>query len=235
MHPSIVAHRGLTEVGHIENTLDAIRAAIDAGAPAVEFDVRRSLDDRWVVHHDPDLRRIHDLPVTIAEHTLAELTSLAPISPLRDVVAAFADHPTIPMIEIKEPTISGLESLVTDLRPALSRPSVVVIARGPDMPRALAETFALLPARPKLFLYTRSWREARDRADEPLDGYDLPWDPSDESEVDPALRRFEKRGQVVAVWTVNEANDARGWLDRGARWVITDRPLALSQALEDTP
>lgn len=52
-----IAHRG-EPVGHIENTLASVRAAIDAGAPMVEIDVRLSADGHAVVLHDADLRRI---------------------------------------------------------------------------------------------------------------------------------------------------------------------------------
>ena len=47
----IFAHRGSTQ-GLRENTLDAFRAAIDAGADGLELDVHATRDGRLVVHHD---------------------------------------------------------------------------------------------------------------------------------------------------------------------------------------
>ena len=52
-----IAHRG-EPGGHIENTLDSFQAAIDAGAPMLEIDVRLTADGRPVVIHDADLTRI---------------------------------------------------------------------------------------------------------------------------------------------------------------------------------
>ena len=50
----IIGHRGaLAAEG--DNTLAAFRRAGEMGADGVELDVRRSLDDRLVVHHDPHL------------------------------------------------------------------------------------------------------------------------------------------------------------------------------------
>jgi glycerophosphoryl diester phosphodiesterase len=73
----VIGHRGAT-ASHLENTIDAFRAAAEAGADGIELDVRRTADDVLVVHHDaalPDgrvLRRTpaDELPTTIP--TLAE-------------------------------------------------------------------------------------------------------------------------------------------------------------------
>jgi glycerophosphoryl diester phosphodiesterase len=47
----IFAHRGSTQ--HVrENTLDAFRAAIEAGADGIELDVHTTRDGRLIVHHD---------------------------------------------------------------------------------------------------------------------------------------------------------------------------------------
>ena|SRR5690625_3909821 len=53
--PSVIGHRGLgsgIRDGHTENTLPSIRAATEAGADWVEIDIRRTTDDRLVLHHD---------------------------------------------------------------------------------------------------------------------------------------------------------------------------------------
>jgi glycerophosphoryl diester phosphodiesterase len=47
----IIAHRGASRAER-ENTLAAFRAAVAMGADGVELDVRRTADDRLVVHHD---------------------------------------------------------------------------------------------------------------------------------------------------------------------------------------
>jgi len=52
--PAVIAHRGAS-LSHPGNTLAAFAAAIEAGADAIEFDVRRTLDGALVVHHDPTL------------------------------------------------------------------------------------------------------------------------------------------------------------------------------------
>lgn len=48
----IVAHRGASAEAP-ENTLAAFERAIEVGADMIEFDVRRALDGRLVISHDP--------------------------------------------------------------------------------------------------------------------------------------------------------------------------------------
>lgn len=50
----IIAHRGASRA-EPENTLAAFRRAVEMGADGVELDVRRTGDDRLVVHHDARL------------------------------------------------------------------------------------------------------------------------------------------------------------------------------------
>jgi glycerophosphoryl diester phosphodiesterase len=54
--PAVIAHRGFgrgESAGPAENTLEAFRAAVDAGVRWVEVDVRRSRDDGLFVLHHP--------------------------------------------------------------------------------------------------------------------------------------------------------------------------------------
>lgn len=56
--PVVIGHRGFgagVVDGFTENTVESYLAAVKAGATWVEFDVRRSADDRLVLHHDPSI------------------------------------------------------------------------------------------------------------------------------------------------------------------------------------
>ena len=74
--PMVVAHRGAS-VEQPENTIAAFEAAIDAGADAVEFDVRMTADGDAVVMHDPDVSRTTDGTGVVSEMTLEETGSSA--------------------------------------------------------------------------------------------------------------------------------------------------------------
>jgi glycerophosphoryl diester phosphodiesterase len=74
--PEAIAHRGLHRTVP-ENTLEAFRLALDAGADAVELDVHATADGIVVVHHDPTVRgipgdtRLRSVP--IAELSIEQL------------------------------------------------------------------------------------------------------------------------------------------------------------------
>src|SRR6187399_1780819 len=70
--PLIVAHRGAS-TERPENSLAAFDAALDAGATAVEFDVRVTADGHPVVIHDAALDRTTDAAGLVRDHTLAEV------------------------------------------------------------------------------------------------------------------------------------------------------------------
>lgn len=61
LKPRIVAHRGASSEAP-ENTLAAFRRAIELGAGMIEFDVRRAVDGRLAISHDPIREPAHQLP-----------------------------------------------------------------------------------------------------------------------------------------------------------------------------
>ncbi len=73
---AIVAHRGIWSDAP-ENSLLAIKRAIEAGYDVVEIDVRRTADGEFVLLHDDTLERMTGVDSEPEQLTLAELTSLA--------------------------------------------------------------------------------------------------------------------------------------------------------------
>lgn len=71
----IVAHRGSSS-DRPECTLASIRRAIEAGATAVEVDVRRTKDGQLVILHDATLDRTTNGNGPLSEKTLAEVREL---------------------------------------------------------------------------------------------------------------------------------------------------------------
>lgn len=95
--PLLLAHRGLAQTydasgldnesctatrihppqhPYLENTLTSMRAAYDAGADIVEFDIHPTTDGHFVVFHDWTLDCRTDGKGVTREHTLAELRKL---------------------------------------------------------------------------------------------------------------------------------------------------------------
>ncbi|MEW6058851.1 MAG: glycerophosphodiester phosphodiesterase [Actinomycetota bacterium] len=73
--PLVIAHRGASST-HPENTLRSFEAALAAGAPVVEVDVRLSSDGVPVAMHDPDVSRTTDGTGPVRGFTVSELRRL---------------------------------------------------------------------------------------------------------------------------------------------------------------
>jgi glycerophosphoryl diester phosphodiesterase len=95
--PRLLAHRGIAQTfpldgvendtctatrihppdhGYLENTIASMRAAFEAGADMVEFDVQVTADDRLAVFHDATLECRTDGTGKVRDHSLAELRRL---------------------------------------------------------------------------------------------------------------------------------------------------------------
>ena len=76
----VIAHRGGGDLS-TENTVESIRAAIEAGATASEIDVQRTADGHYVIFHDNTLKRLCNDSRTIQELTLEEVKKLRITAP----------------------------------------------------------------------------------------------------------------------------------------------------------
>jgi glycerophosphoryl diester phosphodiesterase len=102
--PAGFAHRGLHRGSDFpENSLVAFAAALEAGA-GIECDLRLTDDDRVVVFHDADAKRMCGSPLRIGECTLAELGRLrlgdGPIPSLESLLHLVAGRVPL-LLEVK--------------------------------------------------------------------------------------------------------------------------------------
>jgi len=101
----IISHRGEHDNRMIfENTIEAFDLACEKGVWGIEFDVRWTKDLHPVIIHDPDLKRVFGIDLTIAEVTRNELKLRCPAVPsLAEVIEKYAKKLHF-MIEIKAET-----------------------------------------------------------------------------------------------------------------------------------
>lgn len=71
----VAAHRGWSGK-YPENTMEAIRAAVEIGADQIETDIRVTKDGQFVLHHDYMVDRTTDGHGHVKEMTLSELKKL---------------------------------------------------------------------------------------------------------------------------------------------------------------
>jgi glycerophosphoryl diester phosphodiesterase len=230
--PMVVAHRGAS-VEQPENTIEAFEAAIDAGADAVEFDVRVTADGHAVVMHDPDVSRTTGGTGLVSEMTLDEIRQLG-VPTLEEALACLSGRATAD-IEIKnspdepgytadaEPAVEATLAALDEL--AFSGPVIV----SSFNPRSIAHSRALRPDVPTGLL---SWvdvdaEDALARAT----GQGHPWVLPFVTKVLDAGEGFADRvhhgGTLLGVWIADDPETSRQLFQLGVDALATNDPRGI--------
>lgn len=229
--PRILAHRGLA-LDAPQNSLDAFRAALAAGATHLETDVRATADGVAVLVHDPELpdgRAVADL-------RLAELLEAAPaVTTLTAALAALPDARF--NLDVKHPGAVA--------------PTGAAVAGGTASSRVLLTSFSrrrrralrrLVPAAATsasadgvLGVVAGLRLRAPDLTRFALRGVDAVQIPERAARTDLAapwsIAAMHAAGVEVHFWVVNDAVRMRELVARGADGIVTDRPDVARDAL----
>jgi glycerophosphoryl diester phosphodiesterase len=231
--PMVVAHRGAS-VEQPENTIEAFEAAIDAGADAVEFDVRMTADGHAVVMHDPDVSRTTDGHGLVSEMTLEEIRTLG-IPTLEETLECMAGRAAAD-IEIKnlpdEPWYTldaepAVEATLAALDKLAFSGLVIVSSFNP---RSIAHSRALRPDVPTGLL---TWFDVdADDALAQATGQGHPWVLPFVTKVLEAGDGFGDRvhdgGALLGAWIADDSETARRLFELGADAIATNDPRSIA-------
>jgi len=103
--PLLIAHRGAWDSAITENTMAAFKKAQSCGMDGIELDVHFTADDVPVVHHDPELSRLHGRTERILDLKFEDLRRIAPAVPTFEEVLALKNLHF--MVEIKTALTPG--------------------------------------------------------------------------------------------------------------------------------
>lgn len=220
--PAVIAHRGDRATAY-ENTIEAFRNAIAAGADGIEFDVRRTADGQLVVHHDDT---VGQSLLAAVDYTTALALSEAlgyQLPRLEDVLAATSGRIQLD-VELKE---GGYEAEVLALldRAGLALDDYVVTTF--DMP-VLSRVRQIAPkVRTGLLLEKTDWIDALNQFEQSKAQFLAP----QATMIDEAALELARERHVpLVVWMVNDPAMMRQlFRARPAIDVITDRPAAALQ------
>lgn len=230
--PRVVGHRGSPREAP-ENTMASFRAAVAAGARAIELDVRLTADREIVIHHDDWLGRT--VPGEGPIDALAAKDLLA-----RDAGSWFAPAyrdervPTLGQVLRELPPSLLLDvELKADAESAYELPALVhrALDQAGALDRALvtsfdpglADEYARLSGRPAGAILPFAPQPGDLDAWPRLTHVAL----SEDAATPEALAVCAREKRTTLVWTVNDPESAEALLKQGVASVITDRPGAL--------
>jgi glycerophosphoryl diester phosphodiesterase len=220
----VLAHRGFIQ-GGVENTLPALQAAATAGADRVEFDVMETKDGKFVVMHDANLQRLAGRNLNVRDLTQEELTKMtvraggmeAKIPTLEEWIQLSIQLNLPQLLEIK---LHGGETpdLVPRLLAVLDRAGVTEHYTYHTLSREVVDELKRL--RPQLvvgFIVPINFGGVPDvNADFLVI--------EQQSYSSRFVRQAWAAGYNVIVWTVDDEQQMRNYMDAAVDGIITDRP-----------
>lgn len=225
---SVCAHRGDSSLFR-ENTLLAIKSAIDSGAEVIEIDVRLSQDGEVVVLHDPTLERLWGISAPVSDRSWIEISKLG------------AGDNRIPLLaEVLPLFVNSKSKLMIDMEDgAMAAPAYAVVAVGPLDPSHIRWCGNLAGMR-------------QIRALSPTAAIWFPWDEIElpaKSEIDELtpefvnlhysfitrqrVEEFHAMGYKVSVWTVDDEATMRWAVAVGVDSITTNQLALLQRVINE--
>ena len=254
--PSNFAHRGASAQAP-ENTLEAFRLAVEAGAGGLELDVRMTRDGEVVVIHDATVDRVTDGSGAVAGMTLEEVRrldagySFSPdggqtfpyrgrgvrIPTLAEVYEEFPE--TCVNADIKEVQPGAEEAVLRVIQDAgaeertlVASTDHAVLRRFRKVSGGLISTGASRREIAAFYALSRLHLEAL--LDPAYEALQVPVEHRGIELVTPrSVRAAHSRGVRVDVWTINDAAEMRRLLDLGVDVIMTDYPEVLESLLRE--
>lgn len=235
----ILGHRGAS-ADFPENTLEAFRGAIEQRADGIELDVMRCASGELVVTHDEWMDRLAGEHLEVRTSTWKRLQQVDVGSrlgfptarlPLLDEVFDALPTSALINVELKCETIEDDGLSVAVAKKVADRSLADRVFLSSFNPLCLVRVARVEPSLPRGFLIDP------DKAWVPQAWLWLPIVAS--TSVHPhysqvtaeRVNRWHQQGWKVAVWTVDDADEARRLRALGVEYVITNRPGELRAAL----
>lgn len=218
----IVAHRGASAY-EPENTLRAIRRAIEFNVDAIEVDVRASRDGRIVAIHDERLERTTTGKGYVRDHDLAALRELDAglgerIPTLHEILATV--NRAVPvLLEIKEP--ATVDAVVSVVREHDAEAWVRIIS---FFEAAIRSAAILLPRSARGLIVARAEDLLDELASRCLE-IGAQWLlPRHTMTTRPLVEVARRHGLRVLSWTIDDPSTARRIASLGVDGIATNKP-----------
>jgi len=214
--PLVIAHRGFS-AKYPENTLAAVRAALDLGVDYVEIDVQETRDGKLIVFHDYRLNRLCGVRGRIRDTTLAEMKLLNPAIPLLSEVLHMCHRRARLLIEIKG---AHPRKVADEIQRLDMVDEAIVFSLSIPCMKALAAANPLIP-RFGLIARNLKSRIADLESSVAVRGIGVNRRLVTAPEV---VRMVHRRSWKLFVWTVNRAAEMQRLAAWGVDGLITNHP-----------
>lgn len=231
--PAISAHRGGREAAPA-GTLEAFRAAVEARAEYVEFDVRHTADGIWVIHHDEHAGPGRTPVIELRYDELCELAGRAVprATEVMELVAGRArGHVDLKCTGTERDIVgAGIDILGADGFVATTEDPECIESLKSFAPNVLTALSVKRHVR-RIRRSPAAGRQARQFDVRWIRGTGTDWVALDHRiATRDVLRQCRRHGLGVMLWTVNDsARIARFLTDGQLEVLITDRPMYASR------
>ena len=215
---AVFAHRGCTERGIVENTLEAFAEARRLGADGVELDVRLTADGALAVHHDAEVPGVGPIPEL-------GVSDLPPFVPLLADVFGVCDGMTV-NVEIKnapqDPGWDGGEAVAVLTAAAIEEAGWTERVIVSSFQAATLRAVQAADGRLALGALWGFGSDPGSALGEAAAAGFRAVHPFVLSVTPELVARAHAAGLAVNVWTVNAVDDLRAMVAAGTDAVITD-------------
>ena len=232
---TVVAHRGAAGKAP-ENTLSAVRQAIEDKADWIEIDVQESADGEVVVIHDSDFMKLAGKEVKVRDATLETMQGI-------DIGSWFApafSQERVPTLEQVLETVRGRARVVIELKyyghDKQLEQRVVDIVEDAGMVDETAIMSLKYEAVRKVRALRPNWKVGLLSATAIGDISQLDVDflaVAMNMASAGLVRRVHKAGKKLFVWTVNDPVSMSRMMSLGVDGIITDEPEMARKVLAD--
>ena len=218
-----IAHRGYVAKG-VENSIEALEGAAEVGADYVEFDIILTKDNKFVVMHDFNLKRLTGINKRVQDMNFDEIIGLQ---------IKQGDYTSkIPSLEEFVTKAKELNmKLVIELKPHGAEPSNYIDILINEVKRLKLENYKFMSLNPKVV------EELETKAPNLETGYVIPLQfgnfhqsnvdffvIEDFSYRDRLVEQAKKQNKKVFVWTINDSALITKYPQSPANGIITDEP-----------
>ena len=218
-----IAHRGYVAKG-VENSIEALEGAAEVGADYVEFDIILTKDNKFVVMHDFNLKRLVGLNKRVQDMNFDEVVGLT--------IKQGDFSSKIPSLEEFVNKAKELNmNLVIELKPHGAEPPNYIDILIDEVKRLKLENYKFMSLNSKVM------EELETKAPTLETGYVIPLQfgnfhhsnvdffvIEDFSYRDRLVDQARKENKQVFVWTINDSALITKYLQSPADGIITDEP-----------